>query len=119
MASTPNSSDSAPSAGPASARRTFLGRTYGLLMGLVAVGAFGLWVWFVVVNWGRLWARVTSFSAGPGRASKLEVAWMLVGWVMGPVFAVAIVAVIVEAMKRVASRLGLRSGRGEPGAGGG
>jgi len=88
-------------------------------MGLVAVGAFGLWVWFVVVNWGRLWARVTSFSAGPGRASKLEVAWMLVGWVMGPVFAVAIVAVIVEAMKRVASRLGLRSGRGEPGAGGG
>lgn len=119
MASTPNRSDSAPSAGPASARRTFLGRTYGLLMGLVAVGAFGLWVWFVVVNWGRLWARVTSFSAGPGRASKLEVAWMLVGWVMGPVFAVAILAVIAEGLKRLASSLRPRSRSGDRGPGGG
>lgn len=64
----------------------------GSLLGLLAVGgalaAFGLWVWFAIHDWSRVWNRVAS-TFGPDRedrATKLEVGWLLVGWAVGPAF---------------------------------
>ena len=82
-----------------------VGKMAGALGVIGAVGGFGLWVWFVIENGGRVWARVTSFAPGPGRASKLEVGWMLVGWAMGPVFALLILGAIGAWIDSVILRL--------------
>ena len=61
---------------------------FNVLAIVAAIGAFGLWVWFAIADWSRIWARVSTFSGGgPGRASKLEVTWLLMGWALGPLFA--------------------------------
>ena len=94
-----------PSAGATDrSEQTFLGSSLRVLGGVAALGAFGLWVWFVIANFGRLWERVSSFGPGPGRASKLEVAWALLGWAMGPVFAVAIFACLAAGADGIAAR---------------
>lgn len=84
--------------------RSLVGSAVRVLGGAAALGAFGLWVWFVVSNFGRLWERVSSFGPGPGRASKLEVAWALLGWIMGPVFVVAIFACLAGGIDSVVAR---------------
>lgn len=65
------------------------GRIFGVLAWLAAIAALLLWVWFAYENAGRVWNRVTSFRGGydAGHASKLAVAWLLLGWAVGPVFA--------------------------------
>jgi hypothetical protein len=69
-------------------RKARLARVVEALGIAAALGAFGLWVWFAIHDWTRIWTRVTSFSGpGPDRASKLEIGWLCVGWAMGPVFA--------------------------------
>lgn len=52
---------------------------------VAAIGAFGIWVWFAIHNWSRIWNRL-SFAETADRASKLEVGWLLVGWAVGPAF---------------------------------
>ena len=75
---------------------------FNVLAIAAAVGAFGLWVWFAIADWSRIWARVSTWSgAGPGRASKLEVTWLLMGWALGPLFtgfAVVFVGQFVRAL---------------------
>jgi len=58
--------------------------------------AFGCWVWFVVVDWQRIWNRVSTFGSGydATHATKLEVLWLLVGWALSPAIAIGIVALI-------------------------
>ena len=85
--------------------RSLVGSAVRVLGGAAALGAFGLWVWFVVSNFGRLWERVSNFAPGPGRATKLEVGWALVGWAMGPVFAIAIFACLAAGIDSVVARL--------------
>ncbi len=77
----------APNAGEAT--KTLIGRLFSGLAVLGAVGAFGLWVWFAISDWSRVWNRIAStFGADrPDRASKLEVGWFAVGWAVGPAFA--------------------------------
>lgn len=80
MASAPNSGEAA---------KRLIGRLFSGLAVLGAVAAFGLWVWFVISDWSRIWGRIAStFGADrPDRASKLEVGWFAVGWAVGPVVA--------------------------------
>lgn len=68
-------------------------RFFGFLGMVGAIAAFGFWVWFAIKDWSRIWSRL-SFANTPDRASKLEVAWMLVGWAMGPFFAIFVAGVI-------------------------
>lgn len=60
---------------------------FGFVGMVAAIAAFGLWVWFAIHDWSRIWSRI-SFKDTADRASKLEVAWLLLGWAMGPVFAI-------------------------------
>lgn len=60
---------------------------FGFVGMVAAVAAFGLWVWFAIHNWPRIWNRI-SFAQSEDRASKLEVGWLLVGWAMGPAFVI-------------------------------
>jgi hypothetical protein len=65
-------------------------------LGMVgAIAAFGFWVWFAIKDWSRIWNRI-SFAETAERASKLEVAWLLVGWAMGPFFVIFVASVIGE-----------------------
>jgi len=85
--------------------QTLIGSALRVLGSVAALGAFGLWVWFVIANFSRLWERVSSFGPGPGRASKLEVAWALLGWAMGPVSAILIFACLAAGVERLTARL--------------
>lgn len=70
-----------------------IGRIFGVLAVLGAVAAFGLWAWFAVSDWGRIWNRIAStFGADrTDRASVLEVAWLAVGWAVGPALAALLI----------------------------
>ena len=65
------------------------GRLFNVLAVLAAITAFGLWIWFVRVDWHRVWNRLSTFSPGydDTHATKLEVYWLLMGWALGPAFA--------------------------------
>ena len=80
MANAPNGAEAA---------KTLIGRLFSGLAVLGAVAAFGLWVWFAISDWSRVWSRIAStFGADrPDRASKLEVGGFAVGWAVGPAFA--------------------------------
>ena len=68
--------------------KTVLGATFEWLGLAGAIGAFGLWVWFVIDHWPRIWNALASVF-GPHRenqAYKIEFAWLLLGWAVGPVF---------------------------------
>ncbi|MFO0931993.1 MAG: hypothetical protein U1E39_04710 [Planctomycetota bacterium] len=101
----------APSPSTPDVPKTMVGTAVRVLGAAAAVGAFGLWVWFVVANFGRLWERVSHFGPGPGRASKLEVAWALLGWAMGPVFTIAAFAAVAYGFDSLVARW---RGRGRP-----
>jgi hypothetical protein len=68
------------------AQKSVLGQVAGYLAGFGAVAAFLGWVWFAYVDWHRVWNRVSSFAGGYDRdhASKLEVFWLGIGWLLGP-----------------------------------
>jgi len=100
----PEATDGAP-------RPTWAARVASGIGALAALGAFGLWVWFAIENAGRVWERVSSFGPGPGRATKLEVAWLLVGWAVGPVFVLVGWSALVGGLGRLGHRL--RGSRGD------
>jgi hypothetical protein len=60
--------------------------------GILGVAGFGSWVWFAVVDWRRIWNRVSTFASGydATHATKLEVLWLLVGWALSPAVGIMI-----------------------------
>lgn len=116
MPNEPIGAGSPPSAAP-DVPKTVVGTAVRGLGALAAVGAFGLWVWFVVANFGRLWERVSHFGPGEGRASKLEVAWALLGWAMGPVFTIAAFAAVAYGFDSLVAKWRARSAGRGPGGG--
>lgn len=74
----------------------------GLIMGVIG---FGIWVWFAVVDWHRIWNRVSSFGSGydATHATKLEVLWLLVGWGLTPAIGVGIAGLIRAQIETVAA----------------
>ena len=88
-----------------------------LSLGVVgALAAFGLWIHFCGVAWPRVWNRISSFDGpGPGRASKLEVFWLLLGWGVGPLFTYMGFAALAGWIGRVAQRLRARQLRSQAG----
>lgn len=79
-------------------------RVFEVLNWLLGVVGFGLWVWFVKVDWQRIWNRLSTFPSGydATHATKLEVLWLLVGWALSPAVAV-IVAGMIRALVEAAA----------------
>jgi|GEM_PF-6200288 len=85
-------------------RKTFMGRVFGALALVAALVAFLLWCWFA-------YETVPKLPTFFGHARhNLEVAWLLLGWGVGPAFAAVGVSAIgdwfdtraYEAQKKVA-----------------
>jgi hypothetical protein len=69
---------------------------FGFLEVILGVVGFGSWVWFAVVDWQRIWNRVSTFGSGydATHATKLEVLWLLVGWGLTPAIGIGIAGLI-------------------------
>jgi len=96
----------APTPAPA-AEKTPVGRLFGVLAVLGAIAAFGLWVWFAITDWSRIWNRIAStFGADrEDKASKLEVGWLAVGWALGPAVAALVISMVGGWLDRLWRRL--------------
>lgn len=71
-------------------------RLLDMLSGILGVAGFGSWVWFAVVDWRRIWNRVSTFPSGydATHATKLEVLWLLVGWALSPAVGIMIAELV-------------------------
>ena len=70
-----------------------IGGLLDVLDWVLGAAGFGLWIWFVVGDWRRVWNRVSTFASGydATHATKLEVFWLMLGWALSPAIAVMLV----------------------------
>lgn len=63
---------------------------------VAALAGLGAWLWFAILDWHRIWNRVSTFSGGydAEHATKLEIYLLALGWALGPILAIVLLQIL-------------------------